>query len=229
MKQEVTALIAVYFTLTFRCSLQTWSTSIVYALRKRRNNKHHLVVLVSDTTNIFNSPIIMMDLHTKLHKRIIFFIIALLFSSSLNHAFSLHKTAINSKRDGEYFLASLKSPLASHQSAYHVVAKRTSSTTERRVFLQPNNEKSTTATRTDTTSIRERISKISNVASMLCVIDCTVLPVVTVLLPLIGLGASSAQAEWLHEFGHSVAIFFVLPSKLLFSHSSSTMIKMTGW
>lgn len=61
------------------------------------------------------------------------------------------------------------------------------------------------------TNIREKLSKISNVASMLCVIDCTVLPIVTVLLPLIGLGASSAQAKWLHEIGHSIAIYFVLP------------------
>lgn len=62
-----------------------------------------------------------------------------------------------------------------------------------------------------TTTIREKLSKISNIASMLCVIDCTVLPTVTVLLPLIGLGASPAQAKWLHELGHSVAIYFVLP------------------
>jgi hypothetical protein len=47
---------------------------------------------------------------------------------------------------------------------------------------------------------------------MLCVIDCTVLPIVTVVLPLIGMGVSSPeQAKFLHELGHSVAIFFVLP------------------
>lgn len=62
--------------------------------------------------------------------------------------------------------------------------------------------------------IRAKLAKISNIASMLCVIDCTVLPIVTVLLPLIGLGASPAQAHWLHELGHSVALFFVLPGGL---------------
>mmetsp|Transcript_8708 Transcript_8708/g.10985 ORF Transcript_8708/g.10985 Transcript_8708/m.10985 type:complete len:244 (-) Transcript_8708:485-1216(-) len=61
------------------------------------------------------------------------------------------------------------------------------------------------------TGVREKLSRISNVASMLCVIDCTVLPVVTILLPLIGLGASSDQTKLLHELGHSVALFFVLP------------------
>lgn len=87
--------------------------------------------------------------------------------------------------------------------------------------LHSNNDnevtKTTTAATTDKgeqglmKSIGEKLAKISNIASMLCVIDCTVLPVVTVLLPLIGLGASPAQAKWLHELGHSVAIFFVLP------------------
>ena len=87
--------------------------------------------------------------------------------------------------------------------------------------LDSNNDNDVTTTTTATTdkeqglmkSIGEKLAKISNIASMLCVIDCTVLPVVTVLLPLIGLGASPAQAKWLHELGHSVAIFFVLPGK----------------
>lgn len=85
--------------------------------------------------------------------------------------------------------------------------------------LDSNNDNDVTTTTTTSTdkeqglmkSIGEKLAKISNIASMLCVIDCTVLPVVTVLLPLIGLGASPAQAKWLHELGHSVAIFFVLP------------------
>jgi MerC mercury resistance protein len=55
-----------------------------------------------------------------------------------------------------------------------------------------------------------RLVSLANVASLLCVIDCTVLPVVTILLPLLGLAAPS-QVVWLHEFGHSVAIYFVLP------------------
>lgn len=64
-------------------------------------------------------------------------------------------------------------------------------------------------------NLKERLLKISNIASMLCVIDCTVLPIVTILLPLVGLGASAAQAKWIHELGHSVALFFVLPGTYL--------------
>mmetsp|Transcript_412 Transcript_412/g.705 ORF Transcript_412/g.705 Transcript_412/m.705 type:complete len:338 (-) Transcript_412:113-1126(-) len=58
---------------------------------------------------------------------------------------------------------------------------------------------------------KERLMKISNIASVLCVIDCTALPIITLILPLLGLGASAAQTEWLHELGHSVAMYFVLP------------------
>mmetsp|Transcript_3655 Transcript_3655/g.4156 ORF Transcript_3655/g.4156 Transcript_3655/m.4156 type:complete len:247 (+) Transcript_3655:41-781(+) len=58
---------------------------------------------------------------------------------------------------------------------------------------------------------KDKLLQISNVASLLCVIDCTVLPVVTVLLPLIGLGATPEQDIWLHHLGHKVAMKFVLP------------------
>jgi len=58
---------------------------------------------------------------------------------------------------------------------------------------------------------KDKLLQISNVASLLCVIDCTVLPVVTVLLPLIGLGATPEQDIWLHHLGHKVAMNFVLP------------------
>lgn len=54
--------------------------------------------------------------------------------------------------------------------------------------------------------------KASNFASGLCVLDCTILPVVTVILPLFGIVAGSpAQMEWLHQLGHSLALWFVLP------------------
>jgi hypothetical protein len=49
---------------------------------------------------------------------------------------------------------------------------------------------------------KDRLLKASNIASILCVIDCTVLPIVTVVLPLLGLAAfTPAQMEWLHHFG----------------------------
>jgi len=62
-----------------------------------------------------------------------------------------------------------------------------------------------------TNAWREKLLRISNIASFLCVIDCTVLPVVTILLPLIGIGASPQREEWLHHMGHKVAMNFVLP------------------
>jgi MerC mercury resistance protein len=49
---------------------------------------------------------------------------------------------------------------------------------------------------------KDRLLKISNIASILCVIDCTVLPIVTIVMPLLGLAAfTPAQMEWLHHFG----------------------------
>jgi hypothetical protein len=57
-----------------------------------------------------------------------------------------------------------------------------------------------------------KLRKISNFASFLCVLDCTLLPIITVALPLLGiLNLGAAQLEWLHHLGHSLAIFFVLP------------------
>mmetsp|Transcript_52754 Transcript_52754/g.157929 ORF Transcript_52754/g.157929 Transcript_52754/m.157929 type:complete len:291 (-) Transcript_52754:723-1595(-) len=60
-------------------------------------------------------------------------------------------------------------------------------------------------------SVKEKLLKVSNVASVLCVLDCTILPAVTLLLPLLGMATTPAQSAWLHELGHRVALFFVLP------------------
>ena len=62
------------------------------------------------------------------------------------------------------------------------------------------------------TGWRQKLLQMSNIASLLCVLDCTVLPIVTVILPLFGIvAASPAQMEWLHQAGHAVALGFVLP------------------
>lgn len=59
---------------------------------------------------------------------------------------------------------------------------------------------------------KDRLLKVSNIASILCMIDCTVLPLVTIALPLLGLAAfTPAQVEWLHHFGHQIALYFVIP------------------
>ena len=76
----------------------------------------------------------------------------------------------------------------------------------------PIEDDSNLPTTTDTKSkLFDRLLKISNIASLLCVVDCTVLPIITIALPLLGLSASASAAAWLHELGHSVALYFVLP------------------
>jgi hypothetical protein len=83
---------------------------------------------------------------------------------------------------------------------------------------------------------KDKLLKVSNYASALCVLDCTILPIVTIVLPLFGIvAASPVQMEWLHEFGHSVALYFVLPvgglattMNYLYSHRK-LWIAALGW
>lgn len=57
-----------------------------------------------------------------------------------------------------------------------------------------------------------RLLEASNIASLLCIVDCTVLPAVTIALPFFGLvGQTPEQTEFLHQLGHRVALGFVLP------------------
>ena len=61
-------------------------------------------------------------------------------------------------------------------------------------------------------SLYAKIRQLSNLASWLCVVDCTLLPLITVLIPLFGfIKLGSDQLEWIHHIGHSLALFFVLP------------------
>lgn len=56
----------------------------------------------------------------------------------------------------------------------------------------------------------------SQIASWLCVVDCTLLPIMTTLFPLLGVATSSLpNQEWVHDLGHSLALFFVLPVGLI--------------
>jgi len=61
------------------------------------------------------------------------------------------------------------------------------------------------------TETSNRLLKLTSAASLLCVIDCTILPFVTLALPFLGLGATSKQARILHDVGHNLALWFVLP------------------
>jgi hypothetical protein len=61
-------------------------------------------------------------------------------------------------------------------------------------------------------SMFARLRQISNVASFLCVLDCTLLPIITIALPLLGvINLGEAQLEVLHHLGHKLALYFVLP------------------
>lgn len=85
------------------------------------------------------------------------------------------------------------------------------------------------------TNFKEGLLKVSNFASLLCVLDCTILPVITIVLPLFGIVAGSpAQMEWLHELGHSLALWFVLPvgglaTTLNYTNHRKLWIASMGW
>jgi MerC mercury resistance protein len=54
----------------------------------------------------------------------------------------------------------------------------------------------------------------SNIASLLCVLDCTILPALMLLLPLLGMVSSAgtaASTAWLHTFSHQLTRCVVLP------------------
>jgi hypothetical protein len=69
----------------------------------------------------------------------------------------------------------------------------------------------------------EQLLQLANYASALCVLDCTVLPIVTIGLSLLGGGGIAAAGDpttsaWLialHEWGHGLALWFVLPVGLV--------------
>jgi hypothetical protein len=84
-------------------------------------------------------------------------------------------------------------------------------------------------------NIKDSLLKVSNWASLLCVLDCTILPIVTLILPLFGIvAASPAQMEWLHEVGHSVALYFVMPvgglaTTMNYTQHRKKWITAIGW
>lgn len=95
-----------------------------------------------------------------------------------------------------------------------------------------------TTTRTPevaSTSWKDNLLRYSNYASALCVLDCTVLPAATILLPLLGLVAAPTALDWLHRAGHQLALYFVLPVGLtatttnyLYNHKTA-WITAVGW
>lgn len=70
----------------------------------------------------------------------------------------------------------------------------------------------TTTTTPSIDSKRLQLLQLSNWASLFCMLDCTLLPLVTVILPLLGLVTWSPTAlHRLHLLGHRVALWFVIP------------------
>lgn len=60
--------------------------------------------------------------------------------------------------------------------------------------------------------LMDKVRKLSNFAGLLCVLDCTLLPIVTVALPLLGvLNLGAGQLQAIDKLGHSLALCFVLP------------------
>jgi len=68
-------------------------------------------------------------------------------------------------------------------------------------------------------SWNEKLMKVANIASILCVIDCTILPIFVVLLSVTGMGSSDSTThhshDLVHTIGHSIANFVVLPVAIL--------------
>jgi hypothetical protein len=85
-------------------------------------------------------------------------------------------------------------------------------------------------TQQPTPSWKDRLIDVSNIASFLCVLDCTLLPLVSIALPALSwiaggvsigsnnnvvLAGFSSMADFLPALGHGIALFFVIPVGLL--------------
>ena len=61
----------------------------------------------------------------------------------------------------------------------------------------------------------ERLNRVSNFASFLCAIDCTVFPLLLTLLPLVSAASAWVNVDvasaWLHRASHAAALWFVGP------------------
>ena len=95
------------------------------------------------------------------------------------------------------------------------------------VFFQSNEQISQPQS---TSSWKDRLIDISNIASFLCVLDCTLLPLVSIALPALSwlagsmpIGSSNnallagfaSITDFLPALGHGIALFFVIPVGLL--------------
>lgn len=59
--------------------------------------------------------------------------------------------------------------------------------------------------------VLQRLNKVSNIASILCAIDCTVFPLLLTILPLVSVVSTGGATAWLHQVSHACALWFVGP------------------
>jgi len=89
--------------------------------------------------------------------------------------------------------------------------------------LESQRKKSLNEQKDQTTSKwMEKLLRLSNIASLLCVLDCTILPIAIFLLPLLGMGGSPSQAKFFHDLGHTSALNFVLPGNCVPTQANFT-------
>jgi MerC mercury resistance protein len=90
---------------------------------------------------------------------------------------------------------------------------------------------------------KDKLLQFSNVASILCIMDCTILPFLTLVVPLLGVLSTTLPtaalpvhaATWIHTVSHQLTFYFVLPVGLLatttnyiYSHRKK-WITAIGW
>ena len=88
------------------------------------------------------------------------------------------------------------------------------------IFIQMNKkEREASSTEADhaSRSVLPVLSKVSNWASAFCIIDCTILPLITMLLPIMKMNSSASTAIMIHNLGHIFALYFVIPVGLFVS------------
>ena len=106
------------------------------------------------------------------------------------------------------------------------------------LFQSPNNQLSqeynnSPTVKTEATSWKERLVDVSNLASLLCVLDCTLLPFVSIAIPALSWGVGiitgsaaitssnpimaslSSFTAYLPAISHGIALYFVIPVGLL--------------
>ena len=137
------------------------------------------------------------------HMKMMLYVMAALLLLRLDHSVGFQLPAKPVSKISGGYLATKTSPLFSSTSS----SSPSSSTNE---IVEKVNGVDAPKTEKKKFFSFENLRAISNIAGILCILDCTILPIITVALPLLGiLDLSSVQMDFLHILGHRVALFFV--------------------